>query len=85
MGKDCLKETSVWHKPKEVPEEFLECYRAIEVQFEKLNAKNKFAPLIDSLDSVYLSSTYSHGYHTSRMPTCYSDKCKGMFDHVIWN
>lgn len=85
MGKDCLSATEAWYRPAEVATEFYDHYRKIETEFKKLMGKNKLLPLLNTLKSAYKDCTYSHGNHTSRVATCYSDKCNGMFDHIIFN
>lgn len=52
---------------------------------QKLMQKKKLMPLLNTLKSAYKDAVYSHGQHTSRVATCYSDKCSGMYDHIIFN
>jgi len=49
-----------------------------------LRNKKKLLPLVDSLKSAYKECTYSHGQHTSRVETCYSQQSRGMYDHIIF-
>ena len=37
------------------------------------------------LASAYLRCTYTHGTHTSRANTCYSQHHQGMYDHLFYN
>jgi len=63
----------------------MQLYKQVERKFLQLSNKGKLAPLINHLDSVYLKCTYSHGQHTSRSNTCYSQHHQGMMDHLIFN
>lgn len=85
MGKDCLSMTESWFRPAELTAEDLDHYKKIETEFKRLSSKNKLTPLLNTLKSAYKDCTYSHGNHTSRVATCYSDRCNGMFDHIIFN
>lgn len=59
-------------------------YHAIEKRFEELKKTNKLNPLLNKLESAYMKCTYSHGQHTSRSNTCYTQGHCGIYDHIIY-
>lgn len=85
MGMDCLNKNYTWHRPAETPAEFQDHYKAIETHFKSLQQKKKLLPLCSTLKSAYKDSIYSHGQHTSRTATVYSNVSQGMHDHIVFN
>ena len=47
-------------------------------------SKGRLSPLLNKLESVYMHCTYSHGQHTSRSNTCYTQSHQGIYDHIIY-
>ena len=85
MGLDCQNGHYSWLRPEQTSEDYSAHYKAISSQFKQLQQKKKLLPLLNTLKSAYKDITYSHGQHTSRTATCYSDACSGMFDHIVFN
>lgn len=85
MGRDCLDPNEVWYRPSQTSELYMDHYKAIELNLKKLLERKKLQPLVRTLQSAYKAVVYSHGQHTSRADTCYSSKCHGMYDHIIFN
>jgi hypothetical protein len=61
MSKDIFQPGNCWKKPKQVAEEALIYYQAVEDNFHKMKDKGTLNPLLDKLASVYLRCTYRHG------------------------
>lgn len=85
IGKDIFDKSVPWRLPAGETKESLELYSLIEANFIKALDQSRLDPLVYNLDSAYECAVYSHGKHTSRAPTCYSAKRRGMYDHVIFN
>lgn len=58
--------------------------KLVKQAFNNLMEKDKLAPYMNHLDSVYLRCPYSHGHHTSRSFTQFSPKHIGFVDHLIY-